>query len=189
MRHWGFLTGWPGTCSTSLQYISGPSDPQVALAEISAMDARFNTAGKSPAERTGRQRLRWGREIRQKWVYKASHVFKYPLNIRKVRVCLSGEQRQGLSNCNSSVLQGLVELLFRYVSPNASFISEIILSRQRGWKQQDANVVSSSPQHVSDHFHCHRQQLLTHFHPLILVSARSLSWNIVWHQLFLINLL
>lgn len=46
--HWGFLTGWPGTCSTSLQNISGPLEPQVAFAFMSAMVARFSTAGNSP---------------------------------------------------------------------------------------------------------------------------------------------
>ncbi|TNN33809.1 hypothetical protein EYF80_056028 [Liparis tanakae] len=52
IRHCAFLTGRPGTCSTSLQNISGPRTPQVALADMSAMDARFNTAGKSPGEET-----------------------------------------------------------------------------------------------------------------------------------------
>lgn len=45
--------GSPGTCSTSLQYISGPAKPQVAFDFISAMEARFSTAGNSP----GKQRL------------------------------------------------------------------------------------------------------------------------------------
>ncbi len=49
VRHWGFFTGCPGTCSTSLQYISGPVSPHVALVLISAMEARFSTAGKRPA--------------------------------------------------------------------------------------------------------------------------------------------
>ena len=53
-RHCGrFLAGCPGTCSTSLQNISGPWEPQVALAWMSAMVARFSTAGKRPGEAAG----------------------------------------------------------------------------------------------------------------------------------------
>lgn len=51
IRHCGFLTGWPGTCSTNLQNISGPDKPQVALADMFAMVARFNTAGNNPGKR------------------------------------------------------------------------------------------------------------------------------------------
>ena len=38
----------PGTCSTSLQYISGSGSPQVALVVISALLARLRMAGKRP---------------------------------------------------------------------------------------------------------------------------------------------
>lgn len=48
IRHCAFVTGWPGTCSTSLQNISGPDRPHVALLVISAMEARFKTAGNKP---------------------------------------------------------------------------------------------------------------------------------------------
>lgn len=48
IRHWGFLMGWPGTCSTNLQNISGPFSPQVAFVVMTALEAKFNTAGNKP---------------------------------------------------------------------------------------------------------------------------------------------
>lgn len=48
IRHWGFLTGCPGTCSTNLQYISGPFSPHVAFVVMKALEARFRTAGNKP---------------------------------------------------------------------------------------------------------------------------------------------
>lgn len=52
IRHWGFLAGCPGTCSTSLQYISRPFSPQVALVVMRALVAKFSTAGNNPANKT-----------------------------------------------------------------------------------------------------------------------------------------
>lgn len=51
IRHWGFLAGCPGTCSTSLQYISRPFSPQVALVVMRALVAKFSTAGNNPASK------------------------------------------------------------------------------------------------------------------------------------------
>jgi hypothetical protein len=47
-RHWACRTGRPGTCSTSLQNISGPFSPQVALALMWALVARLRMAGNKP---------------------------------------------------------------------------------------------------------------------------------------------
>ena len=48
-RHCGLRMGRPGTCSTSLQYISGSGSPHVALVRMSALLARLvRIAGKRP---------------------------------------------------------------------------------------------------------------------------------------------
>lgn len=51
IRHCGFRTILPGTCSTSLQNISGPISPQVALVEISDLLAKFKIAGNKPKKK------------------------------------------------------------------------------------------------------------------------------------------
>ena len=47
-RHWALRMARPGTCSTSLQYVSGPFSPQVALVLMCALLARLRMAGNRP---------------------------------------------------------------------------------------------------------------------------------------------